>query len=539
MPAPPIAAYRNGFRDSACAIVMLLLLNQGGISILVESESLRKPLPDHQGVTLVSFSIADQSLLKTSAYIDGQWCKSDSNETFAVTNPATGAVIAECASCGAAETRRAIAAAGQAFLSWRETTAKERAALLRAWFNLMMENQEDLAQILTAEQGKPLAEARGEVAYGANYIEWFSEEAKRVYGDTIPEPAKDRRIVVIKQPVGVVACITPWNFPTAMLTRKIAPALAAGCTVVCKPASATPLSAFALVELANRAGIPPGVVNIVAGRTSEIGGELTSNPIVRKLTFTGSTQIGKKLMAESAATVKRTSMELGGNAPFIVFDDADLDAAVAGAMLCKFRNAGQTCVCANRILVQDGVYDEFSQKLQAAAAGLMLGNGTTEGVTMGPLIHAGAANDVMGFIEDAVASGATVVSGGHRSDLGESFIEPTILTNVNDEMRVFRQEIFGPVAPLFKFSTEEEAIAMANDTEFGLACYFYSRDVGRIWRVGEGLEYGIVGINEGIISNEMAPFGGVKESGQGREGSKYGLDDYLEIKYMLMGGIDR
>jgi succinate-semialdehyde dehydrogenase/glutarate-semialdehyde dehydrogenase len=418
-------------------------------------------------------------------------------------------------------------------------TAKERAAKLRNWFNLMMDSQEDLAQILTAEQGKPLAESMGEIAYGASYIEWFSEEAKRIYGDTIPEPSKDKRIVVIRQPVGVVACITPWNFPNAMLTRKIAPALAAGCTVVCKPATATPLSAFAFVELAERAGIPAGVINIVAGRTSEIGSELTSNPIVRKLTFTGSTAVGKKLMADCAATVKRTSMELGGNAPFIVFDDADLDAAVAGAIICKFRNAGQTCVCANRIMVQDGVYDEFAEKFEVAAAGLKMGNGATEGVTMGPLINEGAANDVMTFIEDAVAKGATAVAGGGRSELGACFVEPTILTGVTDDMRVFREEIFGPVAPLFRFTTEEEAIAMANDTEFGLACYFYSRDIGRIWRVGEGLEYGIVGINEGIISNETAPFGGVKESGQGREGSKYGLDDYLEIKYMCMGGIDR
>jgi len=487
----------------------------------------------------VSLHISDPSLLKTSAYVDGQWIDSASGEKFTVTNPATGAVIAECASCGTDETRQAIEAAGKAFLSWRETTAKERATVLRKWFNLMMESQEDLAQILTAEQGKPLAEARVEVAYGANFIEWFSEETKRVYGDTIPEPAKNQRLVVIKQPVGVVACITPWNFPNAMLTRKIAPALAAGCTVVCKPANATPLSAFAAVELAERAGIPPGVINIVAGRTSEIGKEMTSNPVVRKLTFTGSTPIGKKLMADCAATVKRTSMELGGNAPFIVFDDADLDAAVAGAIICKFRNAGQTCVCANRFLVQEGVYDEFTEKLKAATAKLKLGDGATDGVTVGPLIHESAANDVMTFIEDAVATGATVVAGGGRSDLGDCYVEPTILTKVSDNMRVFREEIFGPVAPLFKFSTEEEAIAMANDTEFGLACYFYSRDIGRIWRVGEGLEYGIVGINEGIISNEMAPFGGVKESGQGREGSKYGLDDYLEIKYMCMGGIDR
>ena len=485
----------------------------------------------------MSLNISDQGLLKTQAYINGHWCGSDDGSTFDVTNPATGVVIASCASCGTDETRRAIEAAEIAQVAWRNTTGKERAALLRKWFNLMMESQEDLAIILTAEQGKPLAESRGEIAYGANYIEWFSEESKRIYGDTIPEPSKDKRIVVIKQPVGVVACITPWNFPNAMLTRKIAPALAAGCTVVCKPANATPLSAFAFVELAERAGFPPGAINIVAGRTSEIGAEMTSNRIVRKLTFTGSTPVGKKLMADCAATVKRTSMELGGNAPFIVFDDADLDAAVAGAIVCKFRNAGQTCVCANRILVQESIYDEFTEKLMAAATSLKLGNGASEGVTMGPLINEGAANDVVAMIEDAVANGANVVSGGSRSSLGACFVEPTILTSVNEDMRVFKEEIFGPVAPLFKFKTEEEAIAMANDTEFGLACYFYSRDIGRIWRVGEGLEYGIVGINEGIISNEMAPFGGVKESGQGREGSKYGLDDYLEIKYMCMGGI--
>jgi succinate-semialdehyde dehydrogenase/glutarate-semialdehyde dehydrogenase len=483
--------------------------------------------------------ISDQGLLKTQAYVDGQWTDGDDGSTFPVTNPATGATIAEVASCGSAETRRAIEAAETAMQEWRRRSAKERAALLRRWFDLMMESQEDLAQILTAEQGKPLAEARGEVAYGASYIEWFGEEAKRIYGDTIPAPGEDKRIVVIRQPVGVVACITPWNFPNAMLTRKIAPALAAGCTVVCKPANATPLSAFAFAELAERAGIPAGVINIVAGRTSEIGGELTSNPVVRKLTFTGSTPVGKKLMADCAGTVKRTSMELGGNAPFIVFDDADIDAAIEGALASKYRNAGQTCVCANRFLVQDGIYDEFAAKLAEAAASFTLGDGAREGVTMGPLINETAANDVLGFIEDAVAKGASIAAGGARSDLGSCFIEPTVLTNVSNDMRVFSEEIFGPVAPLFRFSSEEEAIAMANDTEFGLACYFYSRDVGRIWRVGEGLEYGIVGINEGIISNEMAPFGGVKESGQGREGSKYGLDDYLEIKYLCMGGIDR
>ncbi|MFT5219667.1 MAG: succinate-semialdehyde dehydrogenase/glutarate-semialdehyde dehydrogenase [Planctomycetota bacterium] len=487
----------------------------------------------------MSIQISDTALLKTQAYINGQWLDADSGETVAVTNPANGEVIAEVAKCSTAETRRAIEAAGEAFPLWRAKTAKERAACLRKWFNLMMESQKDLAMILTMEQGKPLAEAMGEIAYGANYIEWFAEEAKRLYGDTIPQPSNDKRIVCIKQPVGVVACITPWNFPNAMLTRKIAPALAAGCTVVCKPANATPLSAYAFVELAERAGIPPGVINMVTGETAAIGKELTSNPIVRKLTFTGSTPVGKQLMAECAQTVKRTSMELGGNAPFIVFDDADLDEAVKGAMISKYRNAGQTCVCANRFLVQEGCYDAFAEKLAAAVGGLKIGAGTDDGVTIGPLITEQAANDMEAFVEDAVSKGAKAVVGGNRSDIGKQFFEPTILTNVNDGMRVFREEIFGPIAPLFKFKTEDEAIRMANDTEFGLACYFYSRDIGRIWRVAEGLEYGIVGINEGIISNEMAPFGGVKESGQGREGSKYGLDDYTEIKYMCIGGIDK
>jgi len=487
----------------------------------------------------MDISLTDKNLLKTGAYINGQWVASDQGDTLAVTNPATGQVIAHVASCGSAETHRAIEAAQAAQLDWCQRSIKEKAVILRRWFNLMMENQEDLAKILTAEQGKPLAEARGEIAYGASYIEWFAEEGKRIYGDTIPHSTGDKRLVVIKQPVGVVACITPWNFPNAMLTRKIAPALAAGCTVVCKPANATPLSAYAFAELAERAGVPAGVINLVTGRTAEIGKELTSNPIVRKLTFTGSTPVGKQLMAECAATVKRTSMELGGNAPFIVFDDADLEAAIAGVMASKYRNSGQTCVCANRILVQENVYDTFAEKLALAVKGLKVGNGVENGVTIGPLINEGAANDVMEFIDDAVNKGAHVVAGGCRSDLGGSFIEPTILTDVSDDMRVFREEIFGPIAPLFKFKTEDEAIAMANDTEFGLACYFYSRDIGRIWRVGEGLDYGIVGINEGIISNEMAPFGGVKESGQGREGSKYGLDDYLEIKYMCMGGIDK
>jgi len=487
----------------------------------------------------VSIELSDQALLKTQAYIDGQWVDGDDGSTFFVENPATGKAIAEVASCGTLETRRAIEAAEKAMVDWRKRSAKERAAVLRKWFDLMTDAREDLAHILTAEQGKPLAESRGEIAYGTNYIEWFSEEAKRIYGDTIPAPSDDKRIVVIKQPVGVVACITPWNLPNAMLTRKIAPALAAGCTVVCKPANATPLSAFAIVELAERAGVPPGVINIVAGRTAEIGSEMTSNPVVRKLTFTGSTPVGKMLMAACSETVKRTSMELGGNAPFIVFDDADLDAAVAGAIICKFRNAGQTCVCANRIMVQEGIYDEFAARLVEESKKLTLGDGFADGVTMGPLINEGAANDVMAFIDDAVGKGANIATGGSRSSLGACFIEPTVLTNVDADMRVFTEEIFGPIAPLLKFSTESEAIAMANDTEFGLACYLYSRDIGRIWRVSEGLEYGIVGINEGIISNEMAPFGGVKESGQGREGSKYGLDDYLEIKYMCMGGIDK
>jgi succinate-semialdehyde dehydrogenase/glutarate-semialdehyde dehydrogenase len=403
----------------------------------------------------------------------------------------------------------------------------------------MIEAQEDLAVILTTEQGKPLAEARGEIAYGASYIEWFAEEGKRVYGDTIPTASNDKRVICIRQPVGVVACITPWNFPNAMLTRKIAPALAAGCTVVCKPANATPLSAYAFIELAERAGIPAGVINVITGETSAIGAELTSNPTVRKLTFTGSTPVGKQLMAECAQTVKRTSMELGGNAPFIVFDDADIEAAVAGAMISKYRNAGQTCVCANRFLVQEGCYDEFSKKLAEAVGQLKMGNGISDGTTVGPLITEKAANDVIGFIDDAISKGATAIVGGNRSELGVNFVEPTILTNVSDDMRVFREEIFGPIAPLFKFKTEEEAIKLANDTEFGLACYFYSRDIGRIWRVSEALEYGMVGINEGLISNEAAPFGGVKESGQGREGSKYGMDDYMELKYMCMGGINK
>ncbi len=482
--------------------------------------------------------LTDGSLLKIQAYVGGKWIDADSAETFDVTNPATGEVIAEVARCGGDETRYAIGAAEKAQVLWRQKTASERSNLLRKWFSLMMEAQEDLAQILTAEQGKPLFEARGEIAYGASFIEWFAEEAKRIYGDVIAPPANDRRIVVIKQPVGVVACITPWNFPNAMLTRKVGAALAAGCTTVCKPASATPLSAFAMVELAERAGIPAGVINVLAGRTGAIGNELTSNPVVRKLTFTGSTEVGKKLVADCAQTMKRTSMELGGNAPFIVFDDADLDNAVQATMVTKYRNAGQTCVCANRILVQDTVMEEYSQKLAEAVKQFRLGNGADEGVTIGPLIDDDAADTVCAMIDDAVAKGARVVAGGGRSELGNRFVEPTILSGVTTDMRVFREEIFGPVSPLISFSTEKEAIAMGNDTEFGLAAYFCARDVGRIWRVAEGLEYGIVGINEGMISNTMAPFGGMKESGNGREGSKYGLDDYVEIKYLCIGGID-
>jgi succinate-semialdehyde dehydrogenase/glutarate-semialdehyde dehydrogenase len=484
-------------------------------------------------------NLKDPSLIKNQLFIDGRWVDADDKATLAVKNPANGKELAKVARGGTAETRRAIEAADRAWPAWRAKTAKERAAVLRRWYDLMMANQDDLARILTAEQGKPLNEARGEIAYGASFVEWFSEEAKRVYGDTIPGPSKDKRIVTIKQPIGVVACITPWNFPNAMLARKIAPALATGCTVVCKPANATPLSAYAMVALAERAGVPAGVINVVTGKTTEIGDELTSNPIVRKLTFTGSTEVGKQLIAACAKTVKRTSMELGGNAPFIVFDDADLDAAVQGAVASKYRNAGQTCVCTNRFLVQNGVYDAFAAKLTDAVKTFRLGDGAADGTTLGPLIDANAATNVLAFIDDAVKQGARVVVGGKRAANGDAFVEPTVISEVTPQMRVFREEIFGPVAPLVRFETEEQAIALANATEVGLASYFYGRDIGRIWRVAEALEYGIVGINEGLISNEMAPFGGMKESGNGREGSKYGIDDYLEIKYLCLGGIDR
>ncbi|MDA0631743.1 MAG: NAD-dependent succinate-semialdehyde dehydrogenase [Proteobacteria bacterium] len=487
----------------------------------------------------MSLSLSDSTLFRTECYINGQWCSAESSGRLAIKNPATGDVIAEVAKVGAEETRRAIEAAETAMIAWRAVPAKQRASILRNWFNLVMDNQEDLARIMTVEQGKTLTESRGEVAYGASYIEWFAEQAKRIDGDVIPAPGPDKRIVCIKQPVGVCAAITPWNFPNAMITRKAAPALAAGCTIVIKPASETPLSALALAELAERAGIPAGVLNVVVGSSSEIGGELTSNPVVRKLSFTGSTPVGKLLEAQCAATMKKTSMELGGNAPFIVFDDADIDAAVQGALISKYRNSGQTCVCSNRLLVQASIAEEFTARLAKATAELTLGNGLEEGVNLGPLVNEQAVADVDSLVKQTVAAGATLIMGGAPSALGPCFYTPTILTNVTPEMAVFRNEIFGPVAPIVTFNDEAEAIALANDTEFGLASYFYTRDIGRVWRVAEALEYGIVGINEGIISNEMAPFGGVKESGSGREGSKYGMDDYLEIKYMLMGGLDR
>ena len=484
-----------------------------------------------------NLNLKDPSLLRDTCLIDGKWVGADGGGTISVTNPANGAIIGEVPNMGAAETRRAIEAANAALPAWRAKTAKERSAVLRRWFELLMANQEDLATILTAEQGKPMTESRGEIAYSASFFEWFAEEGKRVYGDTIPQFAADKRIVVLKQPIGVCAAITPWNFPSAMISRKAGPALAVGCTMVLKPASQTPLSALALAVLAERAGVPAGVFSVVTGSASAIGGEITSNPIVRKVTFTGSTEVGKTLMEQCAGTVKRTSMELGGNAPFIVFDDADLDAAVKGALASKYRNAGQTCVCANRLLVQDGVYDAFAAKLADAVNALKVGDGFEQGVAIGPLIDMKAIAKVEEHISDAVEKGARVVAGGKRHELGKSFFQPTILADTSPDMKIFREETFGPVAPLFRFKTEEEAIHLANDTEFGLASYFYGRDIGRVWRVAEALEYGMVGINEGIISTEVAPFGGVKESGGGREGSKYGIEDYLEVKYLCMGGM--
>jgi succinate-semialdehyde dehydrogenase/glutarate-semialdehyde dehydrogenase len=479
--------------------------------------------------------LKDKSLLKEACYINGKWVTGKA--TIDVTNPATGGVIGTVPKLGTPETREAIAGAEKAQKAWAAKTARERAKILRKWQDLMLENQEDLAQIMTAEQGKPLAESRGEVAYGASFVEFFAEEARRVYGETIPSPWPTSRIVVIRQPVGVVAAITPWNFPNAMITRKAGPALAVGCAFVSKPASETPFSALALAELAERAGMPPGVFSVVTGSAKEIGAEMSSNPLVRALTFTGSTEIGKVLMAQCASTIKKIGLELGGNAPFIVFDDADLDAAVVGAIASKYRNAGQTCVCANRLLVQDGIYDRFAEKLAAAVKNLKVGGGTEPGVTTGPLINPAAIKKVEEHIADAVKKGAKLVTGGKPHELGGNFFEPTLIRDVTPSMLVAREETFGPVAPLFRFKTEEEAIAMANDTEFGLACYFYTRDIGRVWRVAEGLEYGIVGINEGIISAAEAPFGGMKESGIGREGSHHGIDEYVEIKYMLMGGL--
>ena len=479
--------------------------------------------------------LKDKSLLKDKCYIDGKWMGGSS--TLDVTNPVDESVIGSVPRLGAKETRQAIEAAEKAQKLWAKKTAKDRGIILRKWYNLMIENQEDLAQIMTAEQGKPLTESRGEVAYGASFIEFFAEEARRIYGETIPSPWPNARMVVIKQPVGVVAAITPWNFPNAMITRKAGPALAAGCAFVCKPAGETPLSALAMAELAERAGMPAGVFSVITGSAKEIGGEMTSNPIVRALTFTGSTEIGKLLMQQCASTIKKVGLELGGNAPFIVFDDADLDAAVAGAMASKYRNAGQTCVCANRLLVQDSVYDAFAEKLAVAVGKLKVGNGVEDGITTGPLINPAAVKKVEEHIADAVSKGGKVVAGG--KSLGGNFFEPTIITGVTSAMAVAREETFGPVAPLFRFKTEEEAIEMANNTEFGLACYFYTRDIGRVWRVGEGLEYGMIGINEGIISTAEAPFGGVKESGLGREGSHHGVEEYVEMKYMLMGGLGK
>jgi len=484
-------------------------------------------------------ALKDPGLFRDRNFIGGEWVGADDGATVAVTNPATLEELGTVPKAGRAETARAIAAADIALPAWKKKTAKERAQVLRRFADLMMANQDDLALLMTLEQGKPLAESKGEIAYAAAFMEWFGEEAKRIYGETIPSHAADKRIIVTREPVGVVAAITPWNFPAAMITRKIGPALAAGCTVVVKPATQTPYSALALAEIGIRAGLPAGVLNVVTGAAQAIGGEMTANPIVRKLTFTGSTEIGKVLMAQCAGTVKKVSLELGGNAPFIVFDDADLDAAVEGAIASKYRNTGQTCVCANRILVQDGVHDAFVEKLARAVAALKVGNGTEPGVLQGPLIDMKAVAKVEEHIADALAKGAKLATGGKRHALGFSFFEPTVLTGVTPAMAVAREETFGPLAPVFRFSDEAQAIRMANDTEFGLASYFYARDVGRIFRVAEGLEYGIVGANTGLISTEVAPFGGVKESGIGREGSSHGIDDYVEIKYLCLGGLDR
>ena len=490
-------------------------------------------------MTIFMLALSDATLLRHQCFIDGVWCDADNGETISVTNPATGKKIAGVPKMGRIETRRAIDAAYRSWGGWRKKTAKQRAVLLRAWSDLMLANVDDLARIMTSEQGKPLAEALGEIAYAASFLEWFSEEAQRIYGDTIPSATSDARLVVIKEPIGVCAAITPWNFPAAMITRKAGAALAAGCPIVVKPASTTPLSALAMAVLAERAGIPAGVFSVLTGVSGEIGSELSTNPIVRKLRFTGSTEVGRKLMQDCAGTIKKVSLELGGNAPFIVFDDADLDAAVAGAMASKYRNAGQTCVCANRIYVQDKVFDTFADNLVAPVLNLKVGDGTQPDINQGPLINEKAVLKVDEHIEDAVAKGGRILCGGRRHSLGGSFFEPTVFAGATRDMKVAREETFGPMAPLFRFGSEQEAIDMANDTEFGLASYFYSRDIGRIWRVAEALEHGMVGINTGLISNEVAPFGGVKQSGLGREGSKYGLDDYLVIKYLCMGGVSQ
>jgi len=486
-----------------------------------------------------ALALKDASLFREQCYIDGRWTDADGGGSHEVANPATERPIGSVPKMGAAETRRAIEAADKAWPAWRSKTAKERSAILRKWAELQMANIDDLALIMTSEQGKPLAEARAEIAIGAAYVEWFAEEARRIYGDVIPTIANDRRLLAIKQPIGVCAAITPWNFPSSMITRKVSPALAAGCTVVSKPAEATPYSALALAVLAERAGFPPGVLNIVTGSAKAIGGEMTANPIVRKLSFTGSTEVGRLLMQQVASTIKKISLELGGNAPFIVFYDADLDAAAEGAIVSKYRNTGQTCVCANRLFVQDAVYDAFAAKLAERVRALKVGPGTEAGVTQGPLINRAALDKVEEHVSDAAAHGARVVTGGKRHALGGTFYEPTVLADVTPEMKIFREETFGPVAPLIRFKTDAEVIELANRTEFGLASYFYSRDIGRIWRVAEALDYGMVGVNTGLITTEVAPFGGVKQSGLGREGSKYGIDEYVEVKYVCMGGVDR
>jgi succinate-semialdehyde dehydrogenase/glutarate-semialdehyde dehydrogenase len=482
-------------------------------------------------------TLSDPTLLRSHCLINGQWANGDDGSVIEVTDPASGDVLGSVPSMGAAETRRAIEAAARALSDWRARTAAERAAVLKKWHDLLMANQEDLAILMTAEQGKPLVESRGEIAYAASFIEWFAEEGKRIYGDIIPSEQRDRRLLVLKEPIGVCAAITPWNFPAAMITRKAAPALAAGCTMVVKPASATPFSALALAALAERAGVPAGVLNVVTGSAGTIGAELTANPLVRKLTFTGSTTVGKKLMAACAGTVKKVSMELGGNAAFIVFDDAELDQAIAGALLSKYRNTGQTCVCTNRFLVQDGIYDRFVEKLAAAVADLRVGNGLEEGTQQGPLINEQAVTTIETQLADALTKGARTVTGGKRHRLGGTFFEPTVLADVTEDMLIAREETFGPVAPVFRFTGEQEAIRLANATEYGLAAYFYSRDIGRIWRLAEALEYGMVGVNTGIISTSVAPFGGVKESGIGREGSRYGIEEFVELKYICLAGL--